>query len=82
MINPLHKRFWFILLASLSLVAACRKNPKPIIYSGQLLLSKKYPIPVSNKKIEIYQQGQSSAIGLGSGAASIHVRNLYCFNFV
>jgi hypothetical protein len=52
------------------LIGSCRKEQKPITFTGKLLLSKKYPVPLSNRAIEIYQRGSSSAIGLNSGSSS------------
>lgn len=54
----------------ITLFISCRKEQKPIIYSGQLLLSKKNPLPVANKQIVIYQGGTAGAIGINSGATS------------
>ena len=34
---------------------ACKK-PIPRVYTGQLLFTQKSPLPLANKKIEIYQQ--------------------------
>jgi len=63
----LHRIFHFIIL--IVLVAGCKK-PKPVTFSGQLLLTKKYPIALSNTPIEIYQAGSASAIGIASGSSS------------
>lgn len=51
------------------LFSTCKKE-KPVIFSGQLLLTEKYPFPISNRKIEIYQKGSPGAIGINSGALS------------
>lgn len=51
------------------LFSGCKKE-KPIIFSGQLLLTKKFPYPLVNRKIEIYQPGSPSAIGINSGSTS------------
>jgi hypothetical protein len=57
------------LLVLIFLFAACKK-PKPVIISGQLLLTKKNPVALSLRKIEIYQPGSYSAIGFSSGSSS------------
>lgn len=57
-------------------ITACKKKTEPISYSGQLLLSKKHPVPVSNRKIEIYQQGSAPAIGINSGSTSASAAGL------
>ncbi|HEY8691093.1 MAG TPA: hypothetical protein VIM07_17805 [Chitinophagaceae bacterium] len=49
--------------------SACKKT-KPVIFSGQLLLTKKHPVALSHRNIEIYQRGSPSAIGLNSGSSS------------
>ena len=56
-----------VLIAFLFL--ACKK-PKPIVLSGQLLLTKKSPVPLSNKKIEIYQPGGNAIITGSSGSSA------------
>ena len=58
------------LLLIFFLLFACKK-PKPIVYSGQLLLTKKNPIPLSNRQIEIFQQGsgESGFIFIFSGSS-------------
>lgn len=52
---------FFGLLMSAFLFSGCKK-PKPLVFSGQLLLTQKYPIALSNKKVEIYQAGSASGI--------------------
>lgn len=59
----------FSFLLIILLFSGCKKD-KAIEFSGQLLLSKKYPIPIKNRDIEIYQAGSASAIGLNSGSSS------------
>jgi len=54
----------------MTLVFSGCKKEKPIIFSGQLLLTSKFPYPLVNRKIQIYQRGSSSAIGLNSGSRS------------
>lgn len=49
---------------------SCGKQQKPITFTGQLLLSKKYPVVLSNKNLKIYQQGNGSAIGLNTGSTA------------
>ena len=66
-INSLGCLLFFVIIF---LFSACRKEQKPIIFTGKLLLSKKYPVPLANRFIEIYQGGNSSAIGLSSGSSS------------
>lgn len=48
----------------------CKKKEEPIIFSGQLLLTNKFPRPLINRKIEVYQAGSPSAIGINSGSTS------------
>lgn len=60
--------FIFIFVAIIG-ISSCNKS-KPVRISGQLLLSKKYPEPLKNRKIEIYQKGSPSAIGINSGSSS------------
>lgn len=56
----------FVLL----LVCACKK-PKPIIFTGQLLLCRKTPLPIANRLIEMYQGGGNAIIaGSSSSTAS------------
>ncbi len=50
------------------LFCACKK-PKPIVFSGQLLLTRKSLVPLSNKKIQIFQSG-GSAILSGSSSST------------
>lgn len=52
----------------LFLFCACKK-PRPIVFSGQLLLTKKHPVPLSNRKIEVFQLG-GNAIIMGSSGSS------------
>lgn len=59
-----------LFIVQLFFFVGCKKKIEPIAYSGQLLLSKKYPFPIANKKIEIYQTGSAPAIGLNSGSTS------------
>jgi hypothetical protein len=47
----------------------CKKSRQPVTFSGQLLLSKKYPQPVANRVINLFQNG-SNALIMGSSAAS------------
>ena len=61
-------RFCLVVLVAL-LFLGCKKE-KPIIFEGQLLFTSKFPYPLGNRKIEIYQSGSSSAIGLSSGSTS------------
>ncbi len=56
------------LLISLFLLYGCKKQ-KPIVFSGQLLLTQKYPFPLSNKKVELYQAGGGSAILFNSSSS-------------
>ncbi len=56
-------------LLTLYLGFGCKK-PKPIVFSGQLLLTKKNPVPLSNKRIEIFQLGGGSAILFNSSGSS------------
>lgn len=69
------KQFAFSVYLMLCLVqvfffASCKKEPKPVTYTGQLFLAKKYPVPLRNKQIEIYQRGAPSAIGINIGSTS------------
>lgn len=52
------------------LFSGCKKKEEPIIFLGQLLLTNKFPRPLVNRKIEIYQAGSSAAIGINSGSTS------------
>lgn len=61
--------FCLAILMSLLLFSGCKKE-KPTIFSGQLLLTSKLPYALSNRKIEIYQPGSPSAIGINSGSTS------------
>jgi hypothetical protein len=63
----LYLLFYFVLVFYFT---ACRKKTEPTTYAGQLLLSKKYPVPLANRTIEIYQGGNAPAIGLNSGSTS------------
>lgn len=56
-------------LGFLLFFSACKKS-KPVIFSGQLLLTKTHPIALSNRKIEIYQPGSPSAIISGSSSST------------
>ncbi len=58
-----------LLVLAMFLLSACKKE-KPIIISGQLLLTHKFPRPITNRKIEIYQPGSPSAIGINLGSTS------------
>jgi hypothetical protein len=60
--------FYLLILMTL-LFSGCKKE-KPIVFSGQLLLTSKFPYPLVNRKIEIYQPGSPSAIGINSGSRS------------
>lgn len=40
------------------------------MFSVQLLLTKKHPFPLANRKIELYQPGSAAAIGINSGSSS------------
>lgn len=53
--------FCFLILLAGTILTSCKKN-KSIVYSGQFLLSPKYPIPITNKPIAVYQQGSSAII--------------------
>lgn len=55
--------FWLLFL-----FCSCKKI-KPVVFSGQLLLTRKSPVPLSNRKIEIYQLG-GNAIIMGSSGSS------------
>ena len=57
-----------ILTLILFLFCACKK-PKSVIFTGQLLLTKKNPLPLSNRKIEVFQLG-GNAIIIGSSGSS------------
>jgi hypothetical protein len=46
------------LILSVLLLPACKKT-ETYRFSGQLLLSKKHPIPLSNRSIEIFQPGSA-----------------------
>ena len=59
----------YLVVLLMFLFSACKKE-KPIIFSGRLLLSSKFPFPLVNRKIEIYQPGSPSAIGINSGSTS------------
>jgi hypothetical protein len=50
--------------------SGCKKEQKATVFSGRLLLSSKYPYPLADRKIEIYQPGTAAAIGLNSGSRS------------
>lgn len=56
------------LLLLLLCFSACKK-PKPVVFSGQFLLTKKNPVPLANRSIEIYQPG-GNAIIMGSSGSS------------
>ena len=49
------KGIYVIIILLLTLFCACKK-PKPIVFAGQLLLTKKNPIPLSNRKVEIFHK--------------------------
>jgi hypothetical protein len=70
MVKSGKKYSWIFFLVIILIVAACRKEQKAITYTGKLLLSKKYPIPLSNRAIELYQRGSSGAIGLNAGSSA------------
>ena len=56
---------WNIRWVALILLVAlwgCKKDEKPIVYTGQLLLSHKFPVVLASKKIGLYQPGSPSAI--------------------
>jgi hypothetical protein len=53
----IHLTFLILLL----FFSACRKS-KPVLFSGQLLLTKTHPTALANRKIQIYQAGSPSAI--------------------
>jgi len=58
------------ILAPLFLFSACKKSPADkAVYTikGQLLESSENPIPVSNYKLKLYQQANSSMLGGVSG---------------
>jgi hypothetical protein len=63
------KSNFYLLIVMALLHWGCKKQ-KPITYSGRLLLSSKFPVPLANRKIAIYQPGSSSAIGLSSGSTA------------
>ena len=65
-----HLTYLILFLTSIFFCSSCKKKLEPIVYSGQLLLSKKYPFAVANRKIEVYQRGTAPAIGLNSGSTS------------
>ncbi len=71
-------RFCLGVLVAL-LFLGCKKE-KPIIFEGQLLFTSKFPYPLGNRKIEIYQSGSSSAIGLSSGSTSSSAITLTAIN--
>jgi hypothetical protein len=58
-----------VVLISGLLFYNCKKE-KPFVFSGQLLLTHKYPLPLANRKIEIFQPGSPPAIGINSGSTS------------
>lgn len=60
--------FLYILIISI-LFYGCKKS-EPIVFSGQLLLTKKNPVPLINRKIEIFQLGGSGIIMGSSGASA------------
>lgn len=64
------KRLFYLSIILFALFFSGCKKQKPVVFSGQLLLSKKNPQPLNNRKIEVYQAGSSSAIGLNSGSTS------------
>lgn len=57
-----------ILLMISLFVGGCKK-PKPVVFYGQLLLTKKSLMPLSNRRIEIFQLG-GNAIIMGSSGSS------------
>ncbi|MEO6672350.1 MAG: hypothetical protein ABIN93_02870 [Ginsengibacter sp.] len=57
------------ILILLFLVSACKKT-KPVSFSGQLLLTKKYPVVFSRREIEIYQPGSPGVIGIPASSLS------------
>lgn len=61
--------FYWILFIVIVSGYGCKKVD-PIDLSGQLLLSQKIPTPLSNKKLEVYQSGSSSGIGIPSSSTS------------
>lgn len=63
------KSGFYLLMLMILFFSGCKKE-KPIIFTGKLLLSKKFPFPLVNRKIEIYQPGSASAIGINSGSTS------------
>lgn len=61
---------FFLLLIALLAFSTCKKD-KSTIFSGQLLLTKKFPAFLSNRKIDIYQRGSpSTPINIGSSSSS------------
>ena len=40
------------------------------MFSGHLLLTDKHPLPLANRKIELYQSGSPAAVGIISGSSS------------
>jgi hypothetical protein len=64
-----------VFLISSLLFYNCKKE-KPVVFSGQLLLTHKYPLPLANRKIEFFQPGSPPAIGINSGSTSSSVEGL------
>lgn len=63
------KLIFGLILISSFLICGCRKE-KTVVFSGRFLFTKKYPTPVANRKIELYQRGSGAAIGIASGSSS------------
>ena len=65
------KTTYRIIILILVIFSACIK-PEPVNFSGQLLLTKKNPIPLSNREIEIFQLGGNAIITGSSGSSSVN----------
>src|SRR5690242_3506473 len=50
--------------------SACKKS-KPVIFSGRLLLTKTHPIPLADRKIQLYQSGSSAIIFSSTPSTSV-----------
>lgn len=63
------KSAFYLVLLSCFLFSACKKD-KSVSFSGKLLLTKKFPLPLANRKIQIYQTGSTGGIGIPASTSS------------